>query len=137
MIIETTIWKKEPYTETVRQIADGSLRIKEVTKVLTIVKEEKEEQIEEQVTSSRKPRKPSGLVVDVFGMTWKEKVKKIKAVLEENNVSSSEIPFSKSVVRKENKSCPDNFMVSVKLDNGITIYEASGKFSVKRLMENL
>lgn len=134
MIIETTIWKKEPYTETVRQIADGSLRIKEVTKDLTV---EKEEKIEEQVISSRKPRKPSGLVVDVFGMPWKEKVKKIKAVLEENNVSSSEIPFSKSVVRKENKSCPDNFMVSVKLENGITIYEASGKFSVKRLMENL
>ena len=80
MIIETTIWKKEPYTETVRQIADGSLRIKEVTKDLTVEKEEKEEKIEEQVISSRKPRKPSGLVVDVFGMTWKEKVKKIKAV---------------------------------------------------------
>ena len=135
MIIETTIWKKEPYTETVRQIADGSLRIKEVTKDLTVVKEEI--QLEDVPVVSRKPRKPSGLVVDVFGMTWKEKVKKIKSVLEENNVTSSEIPFSKSVVRKENKSCPDNFMVSVKLDNGITIYEAAGKFSVKRLMENL
>ena len=40
-----------------------------------------------------------------------------------------------SVVRKENAACPDNFMVCVKLDDGSSIYEANGKFSIKKLVK--
>ena len=117
MKVETTIWKREPYTITMRQIEDNSNILTETTVDLTQTKK-------------------TSLVVDVSGLEWKEKVKIIKKVLDENGVISNEINFVKSVCRKETPHSPDNFMVAVKLENE-TIYEANGKFSVKRLIEKL
>jgi hypothetical protein len=90
----------------------------------------------EVATETKQVRTTSGLVVDIFGMTWKQKVEKIKKSLEENGIESNEINFIRSVVRKESPACPDNFMVCAKLENN-KIYEANGKFSVKSLIEKL
>ena len=138
MIIEKTIWKHEPLTYTVKQIENGTMVIKEIV-LDKSVKEIVEEPIKEPIKSiesvSNSPRKSSDMVVDIFGMTWKQKVEKIIKVLGEYKVDSKKINFNRSVVRKENAACPDNFMVCVKLDDGSSIYEANGKFSIKKLVK--
>ena len=138
MIIEKTIWKHEPLTYTVKQIENGTMVIKEIV-LDKSVKEIVEEPIKEPIKSiesvSNSPRKTSDMVVDIFGMTWKQKVEKIIKVLGEYKVDSKKINFNRSVVRKENAACPDNFMVCVKLDDGSSIYEANGKFSIKKLVK--
>ena len=138
MIIEKTIWKHEPLTYTVKQIENGTMVIKEIV-LDKSVKEIIEEPIKEPIKSiesvSNSPRKSSDMVVDIFGMTWKQKVEKIIKVLGEYKVDSKKINFNRSVVRKENAACPDNFMVCVKLDDGSSIYEANGKFSIKKLVK--
>ena len=137
MIIEKTIWKHEPLTYTVKQIENGTMVIKEIV-LDKSVKEIVEEPIKEPIKSiesvSNSPRKSSDMIVDIFGMTWKQKVEKIIKVLGEYKVDSKKINFNRSVVRKENAACPDNFMVCVKLDDGSSIYEANGKFSIKKLV---
>ena len=138
MIIEKTIWKHEPLTYTVKQIENGTMVIKEIV-LDKSVKEIVEEPIKESIKSiesvSNNPRKSSDMIVDIFGMTWKQKVEKIIKVLGEYKVDSKKINFNRSVVRKENAACPDNFMVCVKLDDGSSIYEANGKFSIKKLVK--
>lgn len=138
MIIEKTIWKHEPLTYTVKQIENGTMVIKEIV-LDKSVKEIVEEPIKEPIKSiesvSNSPRKTSDMVVDIFGMTWKQKVEKIIKVLGEYKVDSKKINFNRSVVRKENAACPDNFMVCVKLDDGSSIYESNGKFSIKKLVK--
>ena len=138
MIIEKTIWKHEPLTYTVKQIENGTMVIKEIV-LDKSVKEIVEEPIKEPIKSiesvSNNPRKSSDMIVDIFGMTWKQKVEKIIKVLGEYKVDSKKINFNRSVVRKENAACPDNFMVCVKLDDGSSIYEANGKFSIKKLVK--
>lgn len=138
MIIEKTIWKHEPLTYTVKQIENDTMVIKEIV-LDKSVKEIIEEPIKEPIKSiesvSNSPRKTSDMVVDIFGMTWKQKVEKIIKVLGEYKVDSKKINFNRSVVRKENAACPDNFMVCVKLDDGSSIYEANGKFSIKKLVK--
>ena len=138
MIIEKTIWKHEPLTYTVKQIENGTMVIKEIV-LDKSVKEIVEEPIKEPIKSiesvSNSPRKTSDMIVDIFGMTWKQKVEKIIKVLGEYKVDSKKINFNRSVVRKENAACPDNFMVCVKLDDGSSIYEANGKFSIKKLVK--
>ena len=138
MIIEKTIWKHEPLTYTVKQIENGTMVIKEIV-LDKSVKEIVEEPIKEPIKSiesvSNSPRKTSDMIVDIFGMTWKQKVEKIIQVLGEYKVDSKKINFNRSVVRKENAACPDNFMVCVKLDDGSSIYEANGKFSIKKLVK--
>lgn len=137
MLIETTIWKHDPYTVTVRQVVDGSMRITEKTvdKTINDISDSIPDKIQQPPPAS-KPKKTSGLVVDVFGMKWKEKVDKIKEVMDDNGIISSEVNFLRSVVRKETPACPDNFMVAVKVGTE-TIYEANGKFSVKRMIEKM
>lgn len=138
MIIEKTIWKHEPLTYTVKQIENGTMVIKEIV-LDKSVKEIVEEPIKEPIKSiesvSNSSRKSSDMIVDIFGMTWKQKVEKIIKVLGEYKVDSKKINFNRSVVRKENAACPDNFMVCVKLDDGSSIYEANGKFSIKKLVK--
>ena len=138
MIIEKTIWKHEPLTYTVKQIENGTMVIKEIV-LDKSVKEIIEEPIKEPIKSiesvSNSSRKSSDMIVDIFGMTWKQKVEKIIKVLGEYKVDSKKINFNRSVVRKENAACPDNFMVCVKLDDGSSIYEANGKFSIKKLVK--
>lgn len=138
MIIEKTIWKREPLTYTVKQIENDTMVIKEIV-LDKSVKEIIEEPIKEPIKSiesvSNSPRKSSDMIVDIFGMTWKQKVEKIIKVLGEYKVDSKKINFNRSVVRKENAACPDNFMVCVKLDDGSSIYEANGKFSIKKLVK--
>jgi len=138
MIIEKTIWKHEPLTYTVKQIENGTMVIKEIV-LDKSVKEIFEEPIKEPIKSiesvSNSSRKSSDMIVDIFGMTWKQKVEKIIKVLGEYKVDSKKINFNRSVVRKENAACPDNFMVCVKLDDGSSIYEANGKFSIKKLVK--
>ena len=137
MIIEKTIWKHNPLTYTVKQIENGTMVIKEIV-LDKSVKEIVEETIKEPIKSiesvSNSSRKSSDMIVDIFGMTWKQKVEKIIKVLGEYKVDSKKINFNRSVVRKENAACPDNFMVCVKLDDGSSIYEANGKFSIKKLV---
>ena len=138
MIIEKTIWKHEPLTYTVKQIENGTMVIKEIVldkSVKEIVEEPIKEPIKAIESVSNSPRKSSDMVVDIFGMTWKQKVDKIIKVLGEFKVDSKKINFNRSVVRKENAACPDNFMVCVKLDDGSSIYEANGKFSIKKLVK--
>ena len=138
MIIEKTIWKHNPLTYTVKQIENGTMVIKEIV-LDKSVKEIVEETIKEPIKSiesfSNSSRKSSDMIVDIFGMTWKQKVEKIIKVLGEYKVDSKKINFNRSVVRKENAACPDNFMVCVKLDDGSSIYEANGKFSIKKLVK--
>lgn len=138
MIIEKTIWKREPLTYTVKQIENDTMVIKEIV-LDKSVKEIIEEPIKEPIKSiesvSNSPRKSSDMIVDIFGMTWKQKVEKIIKVLGEYKVDSKKINFNRSVVRKENAACPDNFMVCVKLNDGSSIYEANGKFSIKKLVK--
>lgn len=138
MIIEKTIWKREPLTYTVKQIENDTMVIKEIV-LDKSVKEIIEEPIKEPIKSIESvfnsPRKSSDMIVDIFGMTWKQKVEKIIKVLGEYKVDSKKINFNRSVVRKENAACPDNFMVCVKLDDGSSIYEANGKFSIKKLVK--
>lgn len=138
MIIEKTIWKREPLTYTVKQIENDTMVIKEIV-LDKSVKEIIEEPIKEPIKSiesvSNSPRKSSDMIVDIFGMTWKQKVEKIIKVLGEYKVDSKKINFNRSVVRKENAACPDNFMVCVKLNDGSSIYEANGKFSIKKLIK--
>ena len=138
MIIEKTIWKHNPLTYTVKQIENGTMVIKEIV-LDKSVKEIVEETIKEPIKSiesvSNSSRKSSDMIVDIFGMTWKQKVEKIIKVLGEYKVDSKKINFNRSVVRKENAACPDNFMVCVKLDDGSSIYEANGKFSSKKLVK--
>ena len=138
MIIEKTIWKHEPLTYTVKQTENGTMVIKEIV-LDKSVKEIVEEPIKEPIKSiesvSNSSRKSSDMIVDIFGMTWKQKVEKIIKVLGEYKVDSKKINFNRSVVRKENAACPDNFMVCVKLDDGSSIYEANGKFSIKKLVK--
>lgn len=134
MIIEKTIWKHEPLTYTVKQIENGTMVIKEII-LDKSVKEIFEEPIKSIESVSNSSRKSSDMIVDIFGMTWKQKVEKIIKVLGEYKVDSKKINFNRSVVRKENAACPDNFMVCVKLDDGSSIYEANGKFSIKKLVK--
>lgn len=138
MIIEKTIWKREPLTYTVKQIENDTMVIKEIV-LDKSVKEIIEEPIKEPIKSIESvfnsPRKSSDMIVDIFGMTWKQKVEKIIKVLGEYKVDSKKINFNRSVVRKENAACPDNFMVCVKLNDGSSIYEANGKFSIKKLVK--
>lgn len=138
MIIEKTIWKHEPLTYTVKQIENGTMVIKEIV-LDKSVKEIVEEPIKEPIKSiesvSNSSRKSSDMIVDIFGMSWKQKVEKIIKVLGEYKVDSKKINFNRSVVRKENAACPDNFMVCVKLNDGSSIYEANGKFSIKKLVK--
>lgn len=140
MIIEKTIWKREPLTYTVKQIENDTMVIKEIV-LDKSVKEIIEEPIKEPIKSIESvfnsPRKSSDMIVDIFGMTWKQKVEKIIKVLGEYKVDSKKINFNRSVVRKENAACPDNFMVCVKLNDGSSIYEANGKFSIKKLVKQI
>lgn len=142
MIIEKSIWKHEPLTYTVRQVENGTMSIKEIVldktqkDNLETFKEPIKEPIKSIPNDTKTTRKSSELIVDIFGMTWKQKVDKIIKVLEENKVNTKTVNFNRSVVRKENAACPDNFMVCVKLDDGSSIYEANGKFSIKKLLKD-
>lgn len=135
MKIVTTVWKDEPYTETVQQINDGSMKITEVT----IDKTKKVDLVEDSfkpVKPLKRTRATSGMVVDVSGLVWADKVSKIKTVMDSEGIKVEDIKFIKSVCRKESNHSPDNFIVAVKFDNE-TVYEANGKFSVKRVIEKL
>ena len=142
MIIEKTIWKHNPLTYTVKQIENGTMVIKEIVldkSVKEVIEENINEVIKEKIKETfeepiKETRKSSDMIVDIFGMTWKQKVEKIEKVLKEFHVDSKKVNFNRSVVRKENAACPDNFMVCVKLEDGSSIYEANGKFSIKKLV---
>lgn len=136
MKIITTIWKDEPYTETVQQVNDGSMRITEVTINKAKIVCEDDMDVFKPIKATKKTRASSGMVVDVSGLIWAEKVSKIKAVMVSEGIEVGTIKFLKSVCRKESSHSPDNFIVAVKFDSE-TIYEANGKFSVKRVIEKL
>ena len=114
MKIVTTIWKDEPYTETVHQVCDGSMKITEVTinKCKPVVCDE---DAFKPIKAPKKTRATSGMVVDVSGLEWAVKVNKIKSVLDSEGIKVNDLKFIKSVCRKESVHSPDNLLLLLRL----------------------